>query len=76
MYVMVDIRPTDMSSNAFASRLLDEAGLSLLAGDCFGASGEGYLRFSLSEDEGVLLDACDRLLGFLESLSAPSAGVA
>ena len=35
-----------MDARAWQNRLLDEAGVATVAGTSFGASGEGYLRFS------------------------------
>ncbi len=61
MFLMVDIRATGLSSQAFADRLLDEHGVSVLSGEAFGPSAAGFVRLSLTVDEARLTDACRRL---------------
>ena len=61
MFLMVDIRATGHSSQAFADRLLDEHGVSVLSGEAFGPSAAGFVRLSLTVDEARLTDACQRL---------------
>jgi len=41
MFVMVDIRATGLSAQAFSERLLDEQGVSVLAGEAFGPAPPG-----------------------------------
>ena len=69
MFVMLDIRPTGMSANAFANALLDREGVSLLPGEGFGPGGAGHVRLSLSAPEASLAEACRRIARFVESLS-------
>ena len=45
-YAFPNIRGTGLSSKDLAQALLDRAGVAALSGTCFGAGGEGYLRFS------------------------------
>ncbi|MCD4691255.1 aminotransferase class I/II-fold pyridoxal phosphate-dependent enzyme, partial [bacterium] len=45
-YVFPNITGTGMESQVLADRILNEAGVACLSGTCFGAFGEGYLRFS------------------------------
>lgn len=61
MFVMVDIRATGLSAQAFADRLLDEQGVSVLAGEAFGPSAAGHVRLGLVQDTDRLLDACRRI---------------
>ncbi|MDR5861212.1 pyridoxal phosphate-dependent aminotransferase [Halomonas eurihalina] len=61
MFLMVDIRATGLSSQAFADRLLDDHGVSVLSGEAFGPSAAGFVRLSLTVDEARLTDACRRL---------------
>lgn len=68
MYVMVDVRGTGLSSEAFAWRLLEEADVAALPADGFGPSGKGYLRWSLTVPTDRLTLACDRLEGFVRGL--------
>lgn len=61
MFMMVDIRRTGLSAQAFADRLLDTQGVSVLAGDAFGPSASGFVRLSLTVDADRLREACRRL---------------
>jgi aspartate aminotransferase len=45
-YAFPNITGTGISSKELETRLLNEAGVSCLAGTSFGALGEGFLRFS------------------------------
>jgi aspartate aminotransferase len=45
-YVFPNVKSFGLSSREIANRLLDEAGVAVLAGTDFGAGGEGYLRIS------------------------------
>ncbi|HEV2426566.1 MAG TPA: pyridoxal phosphate-dependent aminotransferase [Terriglobia bacterium] len=47
-YAFPNITGTGRKSKALADALLDEAGVAALSGTAFGASGEGYLRFSFA----------------------------
>ena len=43
-YLFPNIMDTGLSSSEIASRLIDEAGVAILAGTDFGSGGEGYIR--------------------------------
>ncbi|MFG6177778.1 pyridoxal phosphate-dependent aminotransferase [Halomonas sp. THAF12] len=72
MFLMIDIRATGLSSQAFADRLLDEQGVSVLSGEAFGPSAAGFVRLSLTVDEARLRDACRRLARVAERARADS----
>ena len=57
--------PGTTDSIAFSEALLRETGLMTAPGKAFGAGGEGWIRICFAKDDQVLLDACDRLEGFL-----------
>ncbi|MBT8766462.1 pyridoxal phosphate-dependent aminotransferase [Metapseudomonas boanensis] len=61
MFVMVDIRPTGLSAQDFADRLLDLYGVSVLAGEAFGPSAAGHIRLGLVLGSGPLQEACRRI---------------
>ncbi|MBM3103966.1 pyridoxal phosphate-dependent aminotransferase [Pseudomonas sp. V1] len=61
MFVMVDIRETRLSAQAFSNRLLDRHGVSVLAGEAFGPSAAGHIRLGLVLADAKLLDACQRI---------------
>lgn len=61
MFVLVDIRDTGLSAQAFANRLLDRHGVSVLAGEAFGPSAAGHIRLGLVVNAQALTDACQRI---------------
>lgn len=61
MFVMVDIRATGLSAQAFSQRLLDEQGVSVLAGEAFGPSAAGHIRLGLVLQADDLREACRRI---------------
>ncbi len=61
MFVMVDIRDTGLSAQAFADRLLDRHGVAVLAGEAFGPSAAGHIRLGLVLGSAPLQDACRRI---------------
>ncbi len=60
-YAFPNIRKTGMSSRALADALLNEAGVACLWGSSFGASGEGYLRFSFANSVENIQKAVERI---------------
>ncbi|QBF26904.1 aminotransferase class I/II-fold pyridoxal phosphate-dependent enzyme [Pseudomonas tructae] len=61
MFVMVDIRETGLSAQAFSYRLLDRHGVSVLAGEAFGPSAAGHIRLGLVLGAEALREACQRI---------------
>ncbi|WP_449432693.1 pyridoxal phosphate-dependent aminotransferase [Pseudomonas putida] len=61
MFVMVDIRATGLTAQAFSEHLLDHYGVSVLAGEAFGPSAAGHIRLGLVVSEEHLRDACQRI---------------
>ncbi len=64
-YAFPNITRTGLSSQEFESRLLDEAGVSLLSGTAFGAYGEGYVRISFANSQENIREALRRIGGWL-----------
>ena len=69
MFAMIDVRGSGLSSIEFATRLVDAEALSILPGDGFGPSAEGYLRMSLTAPRDRLEEACDRIERFVTGLN-------
>jgi arginine:pyruvate transaminase len=61
MFVMVDVRATGLSGEAFARRLLDEQGVVTMPGESFGQSAAGHLRVALTVDETTMAEAARRI---------------
>ncbi len=60
-YVFPNITATGVKSQELADRILNEAGVACLSGTCFGAMGEGYLRFSYANSLENIEKAVDRI---------------
>jgi aspartate aminotransferase len=58
-YVFPNIEGTGRTSQELADYLLQEAGVALLSGTCFGTYGEGFLRLSYATSEANIAKALD-----------------
>jgi arginine:pyruvate transaminase len=61
MFIMVDVRRTGLSGEAFAMRLLEEEKVVTMPGESFGEGGAGHLRIGLTAKEHELEEACRRI---------------
>ncbi len=68
MFVMVDVRPTGLSGNDFAMRLLMEENVVTMPGESFGAAGAGHLRVALTVGEAEMREAGKRILKLSERI--------
>jgi arginine:pyruvate transaminase len=69
MFVMLDIRGTGLTSEAFARALLEQETVAVLPCDGFGPSGVGQLRLSLTSAEARLAEAGRRIVRLAERLA-------
>lgn len=60
LYVWASV-PDGVETTAFATRLLEEAGVSVAPGTMYGKQGEGYVRFSLGQDTDRIREAMERI---------------
>lgn len=60
-YVFPNIEGTGKTSQELADYLLEEAGVALLSGTCFGAYGEGFLRLSYANSEANIAQALEQI---------------
>ena len=67
-YVFPNIQEFGMTSEEFATRLLQEEKVALIPGTAFGESGEGHLRISYAYSLESLKKAMNRLKTFVEKL--------
>ena len=70
MYLMVDIRATGLSGDAFANRLLDECQIAVMPGESFGASAAGHLRIAMTIDDFRFASALNTLCEFATQLAS------
>jgi aspartate/methionine/tyrosine aminotransferase len=74
-YVFPNVRGLGLRSSAdVADRLLNEAGVATLAGTCFGAAGEGYLRLSYANSLANLEKAVSRIADWSSRLAPVPTG--
>ena len=64
-YVFPSVQDTGMTSREFADGLLEDAGVAALAGESFGAYGEGCVRFSFANSAENIERALERIEGFV-----------
>ena len=69
MYVMVDVRGTGLSGQAFAERLLDEEHIAVMPGASFGQAAAGHVRVALTLPDEHFGDAIRRMIRFGNSLN-------
>lgn len=72
-YVFPNITKTGFTSEELASLLLNEAGVAVLAGTCFGRQGAGYLRLSFANSQENISRALERIEAFLKLAKTASA---
>ena len=74
-YVFPNVRGLGLRSSAeVADRLLNEAGVATLAGTCFGAAGEGYLRLSYANSLANLDKAVSRIADWASRVAPVPSG--
>lgn len=65
-YAFPSVAETGLSSEEFCIRAIEEAGVALVPGDCFGA--EGFARLSYCVADEQLNEGLERLAGFVQGL--------
>jgi aspartate/methionine/tyrosine aminotransferase len=70
-YAFPNVTRTGLPAGELADRLLNEAGVAILAGPSFGAHGEGYLRLSYANSLENLEEAIDAMRTMLEGGASP-----
>ncbi len=66
--VWVDCRRLGMTSDELCRRLLSDCGLWLNEGTMYGDAGEGFVRINIACPRSRLIEALDRLAGFVDNL--------
>ena len=67
-YAFPNVSGLPLSADAFAARLLEEAGVATLSGTAFGANGDGYLRLSYANSEANIVEALGRMNALIAKL--------
>ncbi|MCB1368510.1 MAG: aminotransferase class I/II-fold pyridoxal phosphate-dependent enzyme [Rhodobacteraceae bacterium] len=69
MYLMLDIRATGLSGEAFALALLADEKIAVMPGESFGHSAAGHIRVAMTIDDERFVIALQRLIAFAERKS-------
>lgn len=64
MYLMLDIRATGLSGDAFANALLDEARIAVMPGESFGQAAAGHVRVAMTITDAAFATALQTLCDF------------
>ncbi|MBG89374.1 MAG: aromatic amino acid aminotransferase [Verrucomicrobiales bacterium] len=67
-YAFPSIKPTALTSQQFATRLVEEESVACVPGDAFGAPGEGFLRCCFAASMDNIKTATERIGSFLNRL--------
>ena len=66
MYLMLDIRATGLTGEAFARGLLDAERIAVMPGESFGRAAAGHVRVAMTVGDDRFADALTRLVRFAE----------
>jgi arginine:pyruvate transaminase len=69
MYLMLDIRSTGMTGEAFAEALLTRHHVAVMPGESFGKAAAGHLRLALTVADERLEEAVRQLLAFAAQIT-------
>ncbi len=67
-YAFPNVAELPIGAEDLADRLLDEAGVAVLAGSAFGGAGAGHLRISYANSRANLAEALDRMRALVSTL--------
>ncbi|MEX0284410.1 MAG: pyridoxal phosphate-dependent aminotransferase [Paracoccaceae bacterium] len=70
MYLMLDIRATGLTGEAFANALLDEHKVAVMPGESFGKAAAGFLRVAMTVEDDRFIAALETLCQFAEQHAA------
>ncbi|EEW25598.1 pyridoxal phosphate-dependent aminotransferase [Rhodobacter ferrooxidans] len=73
MFALIDVRNTGLSGEDFAAGLLETKGVAVMPGESFGAGLAGWLRLSLTQEDDLISEACDRIACFAGALGKDAA---
>ncbi len=69
MYVMLDVRATGLSGEAFANALLETHRIAVMPGESFGQSAAGHVRVAMTVEDARFEAALRQLCGFASGLA-------
>ena len=69
-YFFLDMRPLKMTSVEICERLLEEAGVGLMAGSAFGEQGEGFVRMTIAASDEDVEEGFRRIVEWAEKVKS------
>lgn len=69
MYLMLDIRATGLSGEAFANKLLDAHHIAVMPGESFGQAAAGHVRVAMTVADEAFATALSTVLEFARELA-------
>lgn len=75
MFALVNVSATGMDGEAFATGLLENTGVAVMPGSSFGGALADWVRVSLTVDDNLLIDACNRINTFVRAKEAVGASL-
>ncbi|WP_170348811.1 MULTISPECIES: pyridoxal phosphate-dependent aminotransferase [Ruegeria] len=69
MYLMLDIRATGLSGEAFANALLDTHAIAVMPGESFGSAAAGHIRVAMTIDDERFGSALSRICEFATEIA-------
>ncbi len=69
MYLMLDIRASGMSGEAFANALLDQYRIAVMPGESFGEAAAGHIRVAMTIDDNGFAAALRQICAFAAQVS-------
>ncbi|SNR41775.1 pyridoxal phosphate-dependent aminotransferase [Puniceibacterium sediminis] len=69
MYLMLDIRGTGLSGEAFANALLDRHRIAVMPGESFGTSAAGHIRVAMTVADDAFASALGTICAFARTLA-------
>jgi len=67
-YIFPNVKSYGLSSKEIAARLIDEAGVAVLAGTDFGSGGEGYIRLVYAVSMEMIEEGLEKIAAWFKSL--------
>jgi aspartate/methionine/tyrosine aminotransferase len=67
-YIFPNVKSYGLSSKEIATRLIDEAGVAVLAGTDFGSGGEGYIRLVYAVSMEMIEEGLEKMGAWFRSL--------
>ncbi len=69
MYLMLDLRATGLTGEAFANSLLDTHRIAVMPGESFGQAAAGHIRVAMTVEDAAFATALTQILSFAQEVT-------